>query len=137
MLILLTIYVLEMKNQQLLKYFHIFIQSSVLWDVDVWSCAPTAASDIETLVIPQVPSVGETLAALVAHVRLLASVYLHVGFQAVALVETAIAYAAGERLLSRVDALVSVQVAQVVERLPACFTAKRFLPCVNKLMEHM
>lgn len=69
--------------------------------------------------IPQVPFVGETLPALVAHVGLLAGVYLHVGFQAVALIKTAVAYAAGERLLSSVDALVSVQVAQVVERLPA------------------
>lgn len=85
--------------------------------------------------IPQVPFVGEILAALVAHVGLLTGVYLLVGFQAVALIETAIAYVAGERLLPSVDALVSVQVAQVVERLPACVAGEWFLSCVNKLTE--
>lgn len=85
--------------------------------------------------VPQVPFVGEILAALVAHVGLLAGVYLQVGFQAVALIETAIAYVAGERLLSSVDALVSVQVAQVVKRLAACVADERFLSCVNKLIK--
>lgn len=85
--------------------------------------------------IPQVPFVGEILAALVAHVGLLTGVYLLVGFQAVALIETAVAYAAGERFLSSVDAPVSVQVAQVVEGLPAGVAGERFLSCMNKLIE--
>lgn len=87
--------------------------------------------------IPQVPHVGETLPALVAHEGFFAGVYLLMGFQAVALIETAFAYAAGERLLSGVDALVSVQVPHVVEGLPACVAAVRFLSCVNKLMKQM
>lgn len=90
-------------------------------------------SDVETLVVLQVPQVRETFPALVAHKLFLPGVYLLVGFQAVALVEAASAGVAGERLLPGVDALVPVQVAHVAEAFPACVTAERLLSCVDHL----
>lgn len=91
------------------------------------------ASDIETLVVLQVPQVGETLATLVTHELFLPGVYLLVGLQAVALVEAASTRVAAERLFPGVDALVSVQVAGVAETFPACVAAERFLSCVHHL----
>lgn len=90
-------------------------------------------SDVETLVVLQVPQVRETFSALVAHELLLPGVYLLVGFQAVALVEAASAGVAGERLLPGVDALVSVQVAHVAEAFPAGVAAERLLSGVDHL----
>lgn len=81
----------------------------------------------------QVPQVGETLPALVAHKLFLPSVYLLVGLKAVALVEAASTGVAAERLLPGVDTLVSVQVARVAETFPTCVAAERFLSCVNDL----
>lgn len=91
------------------------------------------ASDIETLVVLQVPQVGKTLSTLVAHELLLPGVYLLVGFQAVALVETASACIAAERLLPGVDTLVSVQIARVAETFPARVAAEGLLSCVDHL----
>lgn len=90
-------------------------------------------SDVETLVVLQVPQVRETLPTLVAHKLFLPGVYLLVGFQAVALVEAASTCVAGERLLPSVDPLVSVQVAHVAETFPTCVAAERFLSCVDHL----
>lgn len=81
----------------------------------------------------QVPQVGETLPALVAHELFLPGVDLLVGFQAVSLVEAASARVAGVRLLSRVDSLVPVEVADAAEALPARVAAERLLPRVDRL----
>lgn len=96
---------------------------------------PGPASDVKTLVVLQVPQVGETLATLVANELFLPSMYLLVGFQGVALVEAASAGVAGVRLLSRVDTLVSVEVPDTAETLPAGVTAEWFLPRVDHLRE--
>lgn len=69
---------------------------------------PRTASEVKALVVLQVPQVRETLATLVANELFLPSMYLLVGFQAVALVEATSTCVAGVRLLSRVDALMSV-----------------------------
>lgn len=98
-------------------------------------CLCSLALDIETLVVLQVPQVGETLATLVAHELFLPGVYLLVGLQAVALVEAASTRVAAERLLSSVDALVSVQIACVAETLPTRVTAERFLTRVDHLQK--
>lgn len=90
-------------------------------------------SDVDALVLLQVPHVGETLTALVAHERLLSGVNLLVGFQAVPLAEAAAADVAAEGLLAGVDALVSVQVARVAEVLPADVAAERLLSGVDHL----
>lgn len=92
-----------------------------------------SASDVETLVVLQVPQVGETLPTLVAHELFLPGVDLLVGLQAVALVEAASTRVAAERLLPRVDALVSVQVARVAETFPTRVAAERFLSRVHHL----
>lgn len=83
----------------------------------------------------QVPQVGETLAALVAHELLLPGVNLLVRLQAVSLVEAPPTRVTAERLLPRVDALVSVQVAGVAKAFPAGVAAERFLSCVDHLWQ--
>ena len=93
------------------------------------------ASDVEALVVLQVPQVGEALPTLVTHELFLSGVYLLVGFQTVALVKAAAAGVAAERLLSRVDTLVSVQIARVAETFPACVAAERLLSCVDHLQK--
>lgn len=95
------------------------------------------ASDVETLVVLQVPQVGETLPTLVAHKLFLSGVYLLVGLQAVALIEAASTRVAAKRLLPSVDTLVSVQVARVAETFPTCVAAEGFLSCVHHLSREM
>lgn len=89
--------------------------------------------DVETLMVLQVPQVGEAFPTLVTHELFLASVYLHVGLQAVALVKTASTRVTAERFLACVDTLVSVQVACVTETLPTCVAAEWFLSRVDHL----
>ncbi len=93
----------------------------------------SSASDVETLVVPQVPQIGKTLPTLVTHELFLPSVNLLVGFQAVALVEAASARVAAERLLTGVNTLMSVQVARVAETFATCVTAEWLLTCVDHL----
>lgn len=106
---------------------HPFLYSSI-------SCMADVHSDVETLVVLQVPQVGEAFPTLVAHVLFLTGVDLLVGLQAVALVEAASAYVTAERFLTCVDALVSVQVTCVAETFSTRVTAERFLSCVDHLM---
>ena len=95
--------------------------------------AASLLSDVEALVVLEVPEVGEALPTLVAHELFLPGVYLQVGLQAVALVEAASTRVTAERLLPRVDPLVTVQVARVAETFPACVAAERLFSGVDHL----
>lgn len=122
-----------------LLYIHSFYSTKATGKLTPFTLPPvqmphhSLTSDIETLVVLQVPQVRETLPTLVAHKLFLPGVYLLVGFQAVALVEATSTCVAGERLLPSVDPLVSVQVAHVAETFPTCVAAERFLSCVDHL----
>lgn len=90
-------------------------------------------SHVETLVVLQVPQVGEALPTLVTHELFLTRVDLLMGLQAVSLIEAAAACVAGEGFLPGVDPLVSVQVPRVAETFAARVTPEGFLSGVDHL----